>query len=103
MERPRFGVHFLVNTLLVMTLVPKCVALFVLAARKLIAGLWPFLISARHAVACSCSAALALASSSSLAHLSLVLISSVIFQLVLFLATSNSFRRRWGINNQEWL
>ena len=78
MERPRFGVHFLVNTLLVMTLVPKCVALFVLAARKLIAGLWPFLISARHAVACSCSAALALASSSSLAHLSLVLISSVI-------------------------
>lgn len=41
MERPRSGVHFLMNTLLVMTLVLKCVALFVLAARKLIAGLWP--------------------------------------------------------------
>ena len=33
--------HFLMNTLFVMTLVLKCVALFVLAARKLIAGLWP--------------------------------------------------------------
>lgn len=38
---------------------------------------------------------------SSLSYFSLVLIPSLIFQRVLFLAASNSFRRRWGINNQE--
>lgn len=80
---------------------PKHVALFALAARKLIVGLWRIFDKCSGCCGMQLFNSFAFGFISSLSYFSLVLIPSLIFQRVLFLAASNSFRRRWGINNQE--